>query len=1541
MLNTQIPKRRTLILHGALAEQYGRKHQFHANTVKGLVEGVDASIPGLKDAIFTEEKFGVFINELKIESAMDQTDVWMTLSDDEHTIHIYPVIEGDRSGLGKLVLGIALIGISIAMPGSGIAFANVTWASLSSTAMSMGASMALAGAMMHFADTPTNTDDDGQSIFSQGQNISFEGAVLPLWYGLCKAQGVLVDYSIMTDVVGRRIGHGGIEWDDIDNKAELRAKMVFAVSHGECDGPAITGSSMPTQKQIEESVLIKGVPVHGAFENSYVGYRKGSANQSIVGGFETSSTLETVNVTLNSGAGITRTIDADIDAVRLNISWPEGMYYMKDNGGLHGSTSGFNIHVNTGNGFELYDVRTQQVTSTTPFVATYEVVRPAGSTGTWQVRLTRLEQSVEEITTRYVSSGAISTNTYNKTIYPEHESKPENNNESGHFNEFKWDSLISIKGNGSSYPGTALYAIDVSSEDVDNVISDIAFVGRGRDIWMAHNYNPNTRTHSGSFNGSLKQAYSNNPAYVLLDLMYDDDTYGGIIDKSLIDLPAFYRAALWCDAQGFEFNGQLMKANNAVQLMNSVASTFLGKLVQAVDGKVSLTWAGESNSATTNITNDMVVEGRFKYISGNINTQTTSVSAKWQNPAEDYDTTTVVEDDSAAIASRGVIPLSIEVPGITSEAHARTIARYNLRTNSKSLRTIEWVGSWAHANITSGDVVNIVDDLNDITTKVKVFDTELTSPEQGLYTFKAIEFDDGLYEIATGTASGEDNPTNNNDGFTYNPLPSSTDKTISAVIGLTAREVNATIDNAIKTASLMVEWQVPAVGASLINHYEIQHRYNDGVVTDQYISAGSPFTIKNTLVGLHEIIVRGVSNQKNKGTVSSIVYEIRDTNVSGDAVSAGAVYVAGTTGTVFLDRDLVIEWANNNNVQNLSHYEVEFMTTNNVLMKQVRVEKNSGVNNKNQATLLYADNYATSSNGGGIGGPQRSVKCYVYAVDTAGRRSAPSFATMNNSRPPAVSGLAVETRLESALFSFNLGTDPDIAGYKVARAINGTNNYDIIYDGLNNKGTVGGLADNTIYKYRVAAYDFFDPDDYIWSNDVVAESTGTINTFDQFTFDGLNFSKGGSGGSNQTFDFTVDNAVNANDNFIRVDQTLTNFAIPSSGTIIVRFTGDTTDTAITYTSHDSRHFYFANIIGNTIPAGGDVYVTVSTGGGTAENTIQWTSGTAYITNSAGGNPDSFPIAAGSTSWTAGTLWIYYVKGGSTLLVTNNADTAIKSNTRLMAIYRGGNDIIEADGNGTLRDGNFIYDGSITASKMEVGLIKSDSLLVDTAAIGSLMVAGNAITTTIVGSSSTAHALSYTKGSSNGSTWIHKFDTGDTFLHELHGYHYNTSSGWNDGSYDTRPVSDYVRASYDGTAIQNDFPVLTVNTPAALAGEMIDVIVQVTFELGTSTKSNNKYCKIQPQLEYWYPGLSSAGVKVDIGNDAHNSSLSGGIPFIKSFVGIAKLSVPGNSQFKVSLATTQMGTNPQVYGANTTDWLGLVYNYVLIRNIDFVVTMYLR
>tara|TARA_Y100000401_G_scaffold22747_1_gene15333 strand:+ start:28 stop:627 length:600 start_codon:yes stop_codon:yes gene_type:complete len=189
-------------LYGELAEFIGHKElEAVLNSPADAIRFLLCNFPGL-EAHMADRHYKILTNNYEIHE--EEIHYPVGKSD----ISIVPVISGAGGGLGKTLLGVAMIGLAFAVPGS-IAFtkAGITGGALSKGLFGIGAALTLTGVSEMLFPLPklpdfSNEEDPRISFsFSGIQNTSRAGTSIPLCYGEIVTGSVVISAGIDTHQV--------------------------------------------------------------------------------------------------------------------------------------------------------------------------------------------------------------------------------------------------------------------------------------------------------------------------------------------------------------------------------------------------------------------------------------------------------------------------------------------------------------------------------------------------------------------------------------------------------------------------------------------------------------------------------------------------------------------------------------------------------------------------------------------------------------------------------------------------------------------------------------------------------------------------------------------------------------------------------------------------------------------------------------------------------------------------------------------------------------------------------------------------------------------------------------------------------------------------------------------------------------------------------------------------------------------------------------------------------------------------------------------
>lgn len=193
----------TLHLHGSL-ERFGGPYNLHVASPRAGARLLMVQLSGLEKA-FRTGAFRVVIGDVDRGIDLDESMVTMQFADRD--IHIVPSVAGAGGrGIGKVILGIALIGASFFLPGTIAltAFGATVEFGLASAVLGLGITTALSGVAQLLAPTPATDSNEPVAsrpsyLFNSGQNRSVAGAVVPVVVGEAIVGSVVASAGIATE----------------------------------------------------------------------------------------------------------------------------------------------------------------------------------------------------------------------------------------------------------------------------------------------------------------------------------------------------------------------------------------------------------------------------------------------------------------------------------------------------------------------------------------------------------------------------------------------------------------------------------------------------------------------------------------------------------------------------------------------------------------------------------------------------------------------------------------------------------------------------------------------------------------------------------------------------------------------------------------------------------------------------------------------------------------------------------------------------------------------------------------------------------------------------------------------------------------------------------------------------------------------------------------------------------------------------------------------------------------------------------------------
>ncbi len=1066
---------------------------------------------------------------------------------------------------------------------------------------------------------------------------------------------------------GKGGGGGGRPAAEAPNTLSSRAivKIVEVVSEGEIEG--LVGGA--------QGIYINDTPLLSSggqynFNRANWDYRVGLPDQPYMAGFPAVESEVTVATVVTTAAPVVRTVSSGtIDSVRVTVALTQGLYVQDTStGDMNGTSVSFAIdHKPTASGsWTQAGAFTITGKTTSPTEKSYVIQRPAG-TGTWDVRLRRIT----------ADSGVSSLR-----------------------NEISFGRMTEIQDVKLPYNDTAYVGVAIDAESVGNQIPKRAYLIKGIRCKVPSNYNPTTRVYTGIWNGTFQVAWTDNPAWVLYDLItHERYGLGEFITESDVDKFSFYDAAVYNDElvpdgnggtePRFTFNAVLNSREEAVKILNMVASSMRGSLLYA-NGQIKLLQDRPADPVKL-ITNANVIDGVFDYRSSGLQERNTAFNVTFNDRSDRYlQRVTTIDASTASGAFKtalqaaqdryGYNPTDILAVGATTEGQAIRAGMWAIDTVLNQTEIVQFKMSFEGFDLMPGDIVKVWD--QDYTTTfgagriVSVSGTTVVLDRPvSLVAGSKIEV-----MLADGTTIEERNVVETAGSLSTITVSSAFSQAV--LEGAVYIMRLATSARQFRIIGLRQE-ETNIVAVEAVFHDPNKYsRIETGISVPASVFSNATVTTTNAPTGLsfREIQVNdadaGVGGIRRSLLVSWVAptqgvvrnYALRYRVGSGDWTTVEAsspVYqIDRVTGGLYQVEVFAISMQGNTGPAATGSYTV--------------VTSGGGASTLNAPTTLQV-----IGGGSTFSGPDLNIQFTnpasnatvltatlrdfeVRVIETTGST------TVRTVYVPAVAAGSVQTF--SYTYAMNVADGGPRRSVQIqVRCRDASGN-------LSNPATVtfsnpvptgvGGLTVAASFKNNFVSWDAVSDQDIegylVWRGTTAGFTPSSAN----LVFEGNSTALTDSGLPDAT---TYYYKVAAFDRFSK-SYTGAGLNIVTSGA------ATTLDPATT----------------NEYRVSGVTWTPNSP----STNSVAWTACTVIKTN--GGSAGStWAVTAGSAAWTSGVLYVYYTEGQTAFQTTTTLSNAVAANKVIVATYRGGTNLEIGDGRAFM-DGSLILAGTVAAGQLVTG-----------------------------------------------------------------------------------------------------------------------------------------------------------------------------------------------------------------------------------------------
>lgn len=467
-------------------------------------------------------------------------------------------------------------------------------------------------------------------------------------------------------------GHTPVEAKETGRSKQL-IKIVEIISEGEIEGLA----------DGLKSVYFNNTPVQNKdgsfnFNNVQIEGRVGSQVQDVIAGFNTSEKEISVGTQVKKNLPITRTVTDDkVSRLRLTIG-VQSLFKQEENGDTNGAKVDLIITIGS---------RTYPVTINGKYSSqylqqhTFDNLPPVPFT-------VKVERVTEDSQTQRLQNGTI------------------------------WSSYTEIIDTEFTYPNTALIGVKFDSEQFSSIPTRTYDV-LGIKVQVPSNYDPYTRQYTGMWDGTFKLSWTDNPAWVLYDIIIHK-RYG----TGWEDLPAFtadkwtlYQIAQYCDQlvpDGFggqepRFTCNLYKTEQslAYEFFSNLCSIF--RAVQVWQGQQLTFIMDRPDDPVWTYTNANVEKGEFNYTYSAKKSRHNAIQVEYADKDNAYERAIEYVSDDESIRKNGLNVKKITAFGCTSRGQAHRTGLWLLQTEKLETKTVSFtVGAEGLMHV-PGDIIKVAD----------------------------------------------------------------------------------------------------------------------------------------------------------------------------------------------------------------------------------------------------------------------------------------------------------------------------------------------------------------------------------------------------------------------------------------------------------------------------------------------------------------------------------------------------------------------------------------------------------------------------------------------------------------------------------------------------------------------------------------------------------------------------------------------------------------------------------------------------------------
>lgn len=466
-------------------------------------------------------------------------------------------------------------------------------------------------------------------------------------------------------------GHTPVEAKETSRSKQL-VKIIDVISDGEVEGLA---DGM-------KSVYFDNTPVQSKngsynFNNVQLEGRVGSQVQDVIAGFNTSEKEVSVGTQVRKNLPITRTVtDNKVSRLRLTIG-VQSLFSQNENGDTNGTTVELVITI----GPQSYPVSISGKYSSQYLQQhTFDNLPPVPFT-------VKVERVTEDSKSQRLQNNTV------------------------------WSSYTEIIDTEFTYPNTALIGVKFDSEYFSNIPAR-TYDLLGLRVKVPSNYDTRTRKYTGMWDGTFKTDWTDNPAWILYDVVTSKRYgLGNRLGEFGADKWALYQVSQYCDQlvpdgfggkePRFTCNAWLTEQRSAYDVINDICSIF--RAMPVWNGQQLTVVMDRPSDPVWTYTNANVEKGEFNYTFSAKKARHNAIQVEYADKDNGYEKAIEYVSDDESIRRNGLNVKKITAFGCTSRGQAHRTGLWLLQTEKLETKTVSFVVGAEGLMHVPGDIIKVAD----------------------------------------------------------------------------------------------------------------------------------------------------------------------------------------------------------------------------------------------------------------------------------------------------------------------------------------------------------------------------------------------------------------------------------------------------------------------------------------------------------------------------------------------------------------------------------------------------------------------------------------------------------------------------------------------------------------------------------------------------------------------------------------------------------------------------------------------------------------